>query len=184
MATHLSAYLRKQRLKKGVTLGTLARQLGYQNVNKGANRIQRFEETGQAKPKHLPERLAELLEVDGPTLRQLDWRDYQQWQGWLNEKVPMRLIVRYRRDLYSEKPLPPDVTTPTQAEEFACRYARKHRRKICLVVSRRISTWIDERGEVIDRTEAQPHTTNFPFMRIGNKQCVLKIDFDEWPFEW
>ena len=42
----------------------------------------------------------------------------------------------------------------------------------------------DGRGEVIDRTEARPHTTNFPFIRIGNKQCVLKIDFDEWPFEW
>lgn len=183
MATRLSACLKKQRVKKGVSLGQLARDLGYRNVNKGANRIQRFEETGRAKPKDLPARMAEVLGIDRLAFRRLCWRDYRQWQTWLNEPAPMRLIVRYSRDVYSEKPLPPDVTTPQQAEEFARRYAKQHGRKVCLAVSRRISIWIDERGQVVDRTEARPDETNVPFMRIGNKQCLLKVDLDEWPFQ-
>ena len=50
MPAHLGNYFRKVRLAKGLSLGQLARQVGYRNISKGCRRIQNFETSGQITP--------------------------------------------------------------------------------------------------------------------------------------
>jgi hypothetical protein len=49
----------------------------------------------------------------------------------------MRLIIRLMAAVYSELLLPEEITTPEEAEAFACDQARQFRRQMCLVLSRR-----------------------------------------------
>jgi len=46
MTNNLGAYFREQRLQQGLTLGELARRVGYRNVTKGSNKIIHFEREG------------------------------------------------------------------------------------------------------------------------------------------
>ena len=48
--THLGAFIRGERLKRGLTLGHLARLVGSRNLAKGARRIACLEQTGNPPP--------------------------------------------------------------------------------------------------------------------------------------
>ena len=60
----LGEYLRDNRVKQGLTLGQLARMVGYRNINKGERRITALERTGKGK--------ADLL-VNVASALNLDW---------------------------------------------------------------------------------------------------------------
>jgi transcriptional regulator with XRE-family HTH domain len=164
-----NSYFRAQRIDRGLTLGQLARMVGYRNVSKGANRIARFERVG-AISEPLLVHLAEALEIDLPTVEDLMEQDRQEylraWEEWVNEPVPMYLVVKYLPAVYGTTQLPEGVKTPEEAEEYACEYARRNRRQVCLAISRRRSVWINQEGEVEARTEATPEQPNVPFMRL------------------
>jgi hypothetical protein len=164
---HLADHLRHQRLVQAISLGGLARRLGYCNVSKGARRIETFEQSGQAKPMDLPLRVAEVLGVSNDELRRLAWLDYLAWQRWLNEPVPMQLIVRLMPAVYCKECLPEEITTE-QAERFAAQVAIERRRQVCLVVSRRLSVYFDQQGKVIARNEAPP------FVQIGGRKFLFE----------
>jgi transcriptional regulator with XRE-family HTH domain len=182
MSNHLSDYFRERRQQRGLSLGELARLLGYKNVSKGANRISRFEREG-AVSEDLLLQLAEALGIDLPTVEGLlekDRREYlQQWEEWVNEPLPMRLIVRYMPAVYGTVALPAGVTTPERAEAFACAYAREHGRRVCLALSRRLSVWINGEGRVEARTEATPDTPNTPSMRLRGSGKGFLFGFGE-----
>jgi transcriptional regulator with XRE-family HTH domain len=169
MANNLGNYFHEQRLQQGLSLGELARKVGYRNVSKGANRIARFEREGRV-TEDLLATLAEALGIDLQTVEALIDQDRQEhlraWEEWVSEPVPMCLIVRYLAAVYGTVPLPQEITTHEQAEAFACEYAKQHGRKVCLAFSRRHSVWIDAQGEVYARTEATPDDPNVPFMRL------------------
>ena len=55
---------------------------------------------------------------------------------------------------------------PEEAEHYAWGYARRHQRPVCLAVSRRLSVWINQQGEVEARTEATPDQATVPLMRL------------------
>jgi hypothetical protein len=167
IARHWSDHLRSQRLAPGISLGELARRIGYSNVAKGARRIETFENRGIAKPKDLPLRIAEALGVNDDELRQIAWLDYLAWHRWLNEPVPMKLVVRMMPAIYCRECLPEEIT-PEQAEKFAARVAKERRRQVCLVVSRRLSVYFDQQGEVIARNEAPP------FVQIGGRKFLFE----------
>ena len=59
---HLGKFFRARRVEKGFSLRQLAALAGYQNLNKGSNRIQRFEAGGKIMP-DLFAKLASILEV-------------------------------------------------------------------------------------------------------------------------
>jgi hypothetical protein len=42
MCNYLGSYFREERLQRGLSLGTLARIVGYRNISKGSNKIVRF----------------------------------------------------------------------------------------------------------------------------------------------
>ena len=101
------------------------------------------------------------------------------WEAWVNEPVPIQLIVRYMPAVYGRVPLPQEITTPEQAEAFACGYAQEHRHKVCLALSRRHSVWIDAEGQVYARTEATPDDPNVPFMRLRGSKSRFLMGFDK-----
>jgi transcriptional regulator with XRE-family HTH domain len=180
MSNHLGTYFRERRRQRGLSLGQLARLVGYRNVSKGCNRIARFERYG-AVTQDLLLHLAEALGIDLPTVEGLMERDrrerLREWEAWANEPVPMRLIVRYMAAVYGTVALPDEITTPEQAEAFARDYARQHGRRVCLALSRRLSVWVGKDGRVEARTEATPDAPNTPFMRLrgSSKEFVLNF---------
>ena len=149
---------------------------GYKNLNKGARRILALERTGMAKPDLLVN-VAEALNLDWAMVEQLAEEDYQErlrvWEAWANEPVPMCLVVRLMAAIYVRKALPEEITTPKQAEAWACEFARQHHCRVCLVVSRRISVWINAQGEIESRTEATPSQPNVPFTEIKGRRFLF-----------
>jgi hypothetical protein len=174
---NLGQFFNEKRVSQGLSLGRLARLVGYRNVSKGANRISRFEHEGTV-TEDLLAALVDALGIDLQTVEALIEQDRQEhlraWEAWVSEPVPMRLIVKYLPAVYGTVPLPQEIRTPEQAEAFACGYAKQHGQKVCLALSRRHSVWIDEDGQVYARTEATPDDPNVPFMRLkGNKTTFL-----------
>jgi hypothetical protein len=111
--------------------------------------------------------------VEGQT--EQDRQEYlRAWEAWADEPVPPCLVVKFLPAVYGTVELPDGVRTPEQAEQFACEYARRHGRPVCLAVSRRLSVWIDRDGQVEARTEATPDRPNVPFMRLkGDERRFL-----------
>lgn len=179
MTNHLGTFFREQRLQRGWSVGELARLVGYHNVSKGSNRITRFEVIGEVK-EDLLFNIADVLGIDLAQIEELAEQDRQerirQWEAWVNEPVPIHIIVRLRATVYASKPLPPDVFTHEQAETFACDYAQKHRLRVCLMLSRRHSVWIDIEGQVYDRTESTPNNPNPHVSRLQGRIRTFLVD--------
>jgi len=173
-------YFKSQRLAKKLSLGDLARLVGYGNISKGANRIVRFEQEGVIDDELLI-KLAKALEINWETVEELAEQDRKEhieaWSKWVDEPVPMRLVIKWIPAVYSERLLPVEITTPEAAEEFACDQARQLKKHICLVLSRRKSVWISDEGIVRKRTEATPFGgPNEPWMELKGKRFLLDLD--------
>jgi len=179
---YLGGYFHEQRIRQSLSLGQLARLVGYRNVAKGANKICRFERGGIVTD-NLLAALADALGIDYPTVDRLIEHDRQEhlraWEAWVNQPVSMQLVVRYMAAVYGKVKMPADITTHEQAEAFACAYAREHKRQVCLAVSRRLSNWIDKEGVVYARTEAKPDSPNTPFMRLRGSGRAFLFGFGE-----
>jgi hypothetical protein len=175
--TNLGSFIRAERVGRGLTLGQLASLVGYRNLNRGARRIICLEQSGTARP-DLMAHVAEALALDRAVVERLAYEDRQErlraWEAWVNEPVPMFLVVRLIAAVYVRKGLPLEVMTKEDAETWACNFARQHRCCVCLVVSRRWSVWIDADGQIQARTEARPGEPNMPLMRVQGRRFLLE----------
>ena len=70
MESHLGFHFRETRLAKGMTLGQIARQVGYRNISKGCRRIDAFEKTGRVR-NDLLTNIATVLEINDTAIREL-----------------------------------------------------------------------------------------------------------------
>ena len=154
-------------------MSDMARRLGYSNLSKGCRRISAVEDGGPANPPDLPSRIVEILGISDETVKQMLHRDFEMWQAWLNEPVAMRMVIRLMAAVYSPHTIPPSITTADEAEAYARQIAKERRLKVCLVLSRRVSVWIDNDGSIVARTEAEAGLPNMPFMQIGSKKFLL-----------
>lgn len=174
MATHLSKYFKKRRIEMGLKTGQLARLVGYRNLSKGIRRITEFETTGAVHPV-LFQKLTAALEVEQETIKRLLKNDYGDWSRWADEPVMPYLVLRIMPAFYTQLNLPESVCSTKEAERFASITARRYHKKCCLVLSRRISIWIDADGMIENTTEAvfggEPNT---PFMQIAGKPFLVK----------
>ena len=97
MATHLSRYFRQRRLDLGLRHGDVARRMGYVSIAGAANKIIRFEETGDILAE-LFTKLAVALGIDRPTIDRLideDRRQFvKQWNEWANVPVEPKITFR------------------------------------------------------------------------------------------
>jgi hypothetical protein len=187
MATYLGTHFREQRERLGLSLGQLARFVGYRNASKGANKLVRLEREGIVEELLLVG-LAGVLGLEPSRIQSLIEQDRQEylhaWEAWVNQPVPMQLIVKYMPAVYGTVPMPDEVTTPEQAEAFAREYAQRHGRSVCLAVSRLLSVWIDKGGNVEARTEATPGCPNTPFMRLKGSGRMFLAGFGEVGEKW
>lgn len=173
--SHLGDYFRCQCKCRLLTRRQVAQMVGYRNINKGIRRLLIFEKTGIIRPELLAKVVdaigmnREMVEVFAEDDRQDRLRV---WEKWVNEAVPMRLVVRLMAAVYCQKTVPLEIRTPEEAEKWSCDWAGKHRKQVCLVLSRRWSIWIDACGSVTARTEAKPDEPNEPFMQVGNRRFL------------
>jgi hypothetical protein len=178
--TNLGSFIKAERLKHGLTLGRLARLVGYHNINKGARRIACLEKTGSTMPPDLLVKVVDALGLDWTLVERLAEEDRRErlraWEAWVNEPTPMHLVVRLMAAVYARRELPAEVTTQEQAETWACTFARQHRCQVCLVLSRRWSVWIDADGQIQARTEARTGEPNMPFMQVKGRRFLLDLE--------
>ncbi len=178
MESQLANHFRTARLNKGLNLAQLARLVGYKNVCKGANRINAFERGGSVHA-DLRRKLAEVLGIDQLTVDRLMEEDRRQffaeWNAWANEPIRPYLIVRLMAAVYSPHDLPEKIQSVEEAEAYAAHVARTRHLRCCLVLSRRISVWIEADGSISGATEAVPGEPNTPVTKIGGKTCLMKF---------
>lgn len=169
MATHLSSFFQDRRIEKNLRRVDLAQLCGYQNLTKGANRIQKFEERGDVHP-DLFQKLAAALEIDNDTIHALIQQDQQAyraaWLRWVN--TPVAMCVRIRRAPMFVPPLavPEEITSQEDAERWTAEQTATWG-PLLLLVSRKVSVAFDKDGQVIGRYEASPEKISLPYMSLG-----------------
>ncbi len=166
--TRLSKLLYKSRFEKGLTLGEIARGLGY-SVNKGTRKYLEWERGEEYPEEEKLRELIRVMELDPKEVKKAVEQDRRDYEKWLDEPIPMTLVVRIMPAVYADVKVPENLS-PEEAEEWACQYARKEKRMVCLVLSRRESVWIDEQGEISSRAAGRP------FMSIGGKRFSFRIE--------
>ena len=172
--SHLSKFFRERRLEKGLSLGQVARLLGYTNLCRGANRIQSLERGDKVRPDFLG-RLAEVLGVGPDEIRQRVYLDYKDWLAWASEPVRPYVVVRIIPAVYQSVKIPDDALNLEAAEAFAASVARERRMKVCLVLSRLMSVYYDDEGNIAGRVKATPELPCAPYAIIGGKR--VQFDF-------
>jgi len=180
MTNYLGEFFRSRRVEWQLSLGQLARLAGYRNLNKGMRNILRFERDGTIRGDLLVA-LAEALDIDWPVVEELAERDRQErlraWEAWVDEPITPHMIVRYMAAVYGRKPLPDEIKTTDEAERYACGYAKDHRWRVWLVLSRRLSVWISAIGEIESREEARPNYPVLPHSHLRGDKRPLWFDF-------
>lgn len=169
MNEHLRNYFRGQRERKGIRLGPLAEVVGFQNRNKGARMILQFEREGIVSD-DLLQKLIAALEIDQESITQSMEKDRAEWEAWVSEPVPMQMILTPIPAVNILHPLPLEIQTEEEAERYACEYAKEKGFRVCLVLSRRESVWINGNGEIACRTFAKPGVPNIPYTTVGGQQ--------------
>jgi transcriptional regulator with XRE-family HTH domain len=120
----LGKLFRARRVKKGLSLHQLAELVGYGNLNKGSNRIQRFESGGKIMPDLFAE-LVSILEVSPDEVSRSIAEDYEEWLTWANEPIRPYVVMRLMACVYQRGQLPGYALTIEMAKDHAARLARE-----------------------------------------------------------
>ena len=175
MSSHVGQYVKRARESRKLNRAQVAKAMGRRNINKAMRKIMDVEANGPGDPEFF-RRLAEVLALDDGELRRRAEQDWREYQAWLDEPVPMYLVVRMIAGFYAEAPLPAEVADdPVAAEECACWVARKYRCKVCLVVSRRLSVFIEKDGQVSERSRITTSEPNIPYMQIKGRKFLPRL---------
>jgi transcriptional regulator with XRE-family HTH domain len=173
MTTNLSRFFRRRREARKLSFGELARQLGYKNVAKGANKVIKFERDGNIRPE-LFQKLAAVLEISADDIRRCVEADKADWEAWADEPIEPHLVARIMCAVYSTKRIPVELQESQQAmEQFASAFARERKWRVWLVLSKRTRVWFDEKGDRTGVTEDSFEESFGPYMRLGGKKFVL-----------
>ncbi len=184
MATNLSNHFRRQRIALRMRPGQVARLLGYRSVVGAANKIVRFEETGDI-DRRLFQKLAAVLFIDKATIKRLMEKDrrelVQRWHEWANQRIRPHLIEEVAPGIYMVHCLPEDVTTPDQMENYAADLAGTVRQPIWLIFSRKLAVYFDHGGRKRAVHEAAPGEPTEPYRRFrqGRPNCLFNGDGDD-----
>jgi len=175
MSTHLSRYFRQRREARKLSFGDLARQLGYKNVAKGANKVIKFERDGIIRLE-LFRKLATVLEISADEIRRCVEADKAEWEAWADEPIEPHLVARIMCAVYSTKRIPFELQASQEAmEQFASELAKERRWRVWLVLSKRTRVWFDEKGDRTGVTEDTFEESFGPYMQIGGEKFVLNL---------
>lgn len=179
MRTELSQYFWRTRLRKGIRLGDFARRIGYRNVSKGASRIDKFEKFGEVH-EGLLLKLAAALGIDNETVAMLIEEDRQryvrEWERWASIPIEPYVVLANVGGFTLNEPLPPTITSRAEAEAYASGIARKMKRRILLVLSRRLSIGFAPEGNRTRVNEAKPGQVTVPYLRPSGSRRTFLFD--------
>ena len=100
--------------------------------------------------------------------------DLEDWLRWANEPIRPYLVVRLMAAIYSQADLPDEVRSVEEAERYASEFAKGHRLRVCLVLSRRVSVYFADDGSFRYASEAVPGgEPNQPYTVVGGRRCLM-----------
>lgn len=177
VSTNLSRFFRQRRIASGLRLSKIASLCGYVNLGKGSRRVNDFEETGSI-DEGLLVKLANILDVDEATIARLSQQDYEEflrnWNEWADEPVEPCVVVRAIPGFMVSPSIPPGLTTQAEMEQFAADIAERHRKKVWLILSRRVSIYFNESAAARSVIYAKPGQCNSPYMQLkGSRKKFL-----------
>lgn len=177
MTTHVARYFQKKRIEMGLKLSEVALLMGYQrtarSLSHGCNRLHKFETTGDIDIRQFTKLMA-VLEIDQATVNARLQEDLADWLAWANEPIRPYLVVRLLAAIYSHAELPDEVQSAEEAERYASEFAKAHKHRVCLVLSRRLSVYFDDDGTFEYVSEAVPGgEPNQPYTVVGNRRCLM-----------
>ena len=179
MTTHVATFFRKRRLSLEMRLSEVALRVGYggsgRSLSHGCNRLHRFEQTGDIDT-GLFKKLTMVLDIDQATVNEFAQKDLAEWTKWANEPIRPYLVVRLMPAVYSRADLPDEVRSVEEAERYASRFAKGHRLRVCLVLSRRVSAYFAADGSFDYASEAVAGgEPNQPYTKIGGRRCQARL---------
>ncbi len=175
MTTNLSRFFQQRRITQKISFGDLARELGYTNLVKGANRIIKFEQNGSIHP-DLFNKLASALKISTAEIRQCVEADKAEWDAWADEPIEPHLVVRLMAAIYSPKKIPTELqASRTAMEEYASAFSREKGMLAFLVLSRRTRVCFDRDGKNTGSMEDTFERSYGPYMRIGGRKFLLNL---------
>ncbi len=178
MTTNLSRFFQQRRTTQKISFGDLARELGYKNIVKGANRIIKFEQNGSIHP-DLFHKLALALNISTVEIIQCVEADRADWDAWADEPVEPHLVVRLMAAIYSPQKIPTELQGSRIAmEEYASAFSREKGMLVWAVLSRRLTVCFDREGNNTGSMEDTFERSYGPYMRIGGKKFLLNLSGD------
>ena len=180
MNKHLRRLIYKHRAAKGLNFGQLAELSGYTNRSKWAIRICTLEREGVGTGE-LVGNVIRALEIDHQEVQDALRKDYEIWEQWANEPVPMQMLIRITGVIILIHDMPPEITSRETAVEYAQEYAKENGLRVCLALSRRESAWIAADGDM-HISQTTPGVPNIPYASVGGKKFLFSGRQDSFPF--
>jgi hypothetical protein len=175
VSTHLSRFFRQRREACAIGLGELACRCGYRNISKGANRIQRFEATGEIAPT-LFIKLASALDITPFEIDGCLDQDRAEWKRRARQPIEPHLVIRYLPAVYARHAIPADLHTDRIGmESFAAANAAAKRKQVALVLSRIKRIWFDQDGIFAGITEDTFEKSFGPYLKIGGRHFLFNL---------
>ncbi len=128
MNEHLSKLIGHYRQSKNLNFPELAKLCGL-NPQKWANKICNFEREGIFDSDELVHNLIRVLEINPQEVRDAVRKDHEDWETWINEPVPMQLILKLIPGIYKLVKIPDDVSNEDEALEFASGVAKEWKKE-------------------------------------------------------
>ena len=173
--THIGHLLWNFRFKNKITCAVIARGLGYTNTNKGIRKYLGWERGDEYPEEEQLHQLVQVMKLDPKKVENAVARDQRDYEKWLDEPIPMTLVVRLMSCVYIDVDVPENLS-PEEAAAFASEYARKANLRVCLVKSRRESVYFSSNGEVEFTIRERPHTMmggrRFGFRLSRNSETI------------
>ena len=169
--THLARLLWNFRFKNKITSEVIARGLGYTNKNKGARKYFRWERGEEYPEEGQLHQLVRVMELDPKEVEKAVERDQKDYEKWLDEPIPMTLVVRLMPAVYADVKVPENVS-PEEAEKWAGEYARKANLRVCLVKSRKESVYFSANRQAEFIIPERPH------MMMGGRRFGFRLSRD------
>ena len=173
MNKHLRKLIGHHRQSKGLNFRKTAELCGL-NPQKWANKIVTFEREGLG-PDEMIGKLIQALELDLDEVRDVNNRDLDDWNRWLDEPVAMELVLKPGVGIYLGAKIPDEIDNQEKASKYAASMAKEYEFEACLILNRRESKWFRRDGSVKFETTDMTGIVATPCMSVGNKQFVFGI---------
>ena len=173
MNKHLRNLIGHCRQGKGLNFRELAELCGL-NPKKWANQICSFEREGIG-PDEMIRKLIKSLEIDHSEVRDANNRDLDDWNKWLDEPVPMELVLKPNIGIYIGDKIPDEFNNQEKALKYASSIAKEKNWEVCLILNRKECIWFKGDGSLKFKGTKKTGVVDSPHMSVGNKQFLFGV---------